>query len=603
MEADDTYRLIELELAPPGADDESSETENATRIELFRSREGEVFADIYDGGIRQTWPVRSKTFSWGLARRYFETTNKVAVPGRLKTAINQIEAEVQAKYPEREVFRRVGKCDGRVYLDLTNEKWEAVEIDASGWRVVQRLPIRFVRTSSMLALPVPEMGGSVEALRSLVNLDDDSFTLVVAWLLGALHSDIAKPVLAIRGGEGAAKSTLVEIVRGLIDPYDPPYTGVPVSELKLSSAAAKSYCQAFDNVSGLKRTMSDAICRFVTDGSDQPVILNGISDVVTSADLADRCIFIDCAPIPDTDRRTYSDVMGAFAKVRPAILGALLDAVAGSLRNPTQNGPDGLPRMADFAQTAARCEAAFWPAGTFMAAYKANRTEIVEALIEANPWHRRCGRSRRNAFAGRARRRSWDAVLRAITGNLEGTKGWPSSAQILAKTLRELAPALLKVGIDVKFHWSHDRHHRRLITITAGTHDAASKEEPVSASAPESSGSGDAQGHSAGADGPIIATPTVSPYPPVDNGRAAVADAADAENAVGGDNRATSAPNTASLSAKHSPAATKMKGAELVGSREAAGKSVPVYRKLRRGKPTKPTLSWQQIIQQRQHSE
>jgi hypothetical protein len=74
-------------------------------------------------------------------------------------------------------------------------------------------------------------------------------------------------------------------------------------------------------------------------------------------------------------------------------------------------------------------------------------------------------------------------MLRTITGNLEGAKNWPADPRILANTLRQLAPGLLKIGIDVRFHKSRDRDHKRLITITAGRPDAAIKEEAISSSA------------------------------------------------------------------------------------------------------------------------
>ena len=132
--------------------------------------------------------------------------------------------------------------------------------------------------------------------------------------------------------------------------------------------------------------MSDALCRFVTDGSNQPVIINGILDIITRPDLADRGVFIDCAPIPDAQRRTQADVMTTFARARPQILGVLLDAVAYGLRNQAQTEVTGLPRTADFARAiTAACETMFWPAGTFRTAYELNRAEVVEALIEADP--------------------------------------------------------------------------------------------------------------------------------------------------------------------------------------------------------------------------
>jgi hypothetical protein len=59
---------------------------------------------------------------------------------------------------------RVGEHDGRIYLDLANPAWEAVEIAPDGWRVVADPPVRFRRSKGMLALPTPERGGSLADL-------------------------------------------------------------------------------------------------------------------------------------------------------------------------------------------------------------------------------------------------------------------------------------------------------------------------------------------------------------------------------------------------------------------------------------------------------
>ena len=382
----DKNRLIEFALMIGGdATNDPSETPQARRFGLFRSREGVVFADIYNGPVRQTWPIQSKQFAQWLSAAYFEVERKTATRAELNSAIDVIDAGGLRDLPVHDVFVRVGQLGDRLYLDLADDEWSAIEIDLSGWRVVRNPPVRFERTPGMRALPVPEAGGSIEMLRSFVNLDDEQgFVLVVAWLLAAVHQKIEKPILAIRGGEGSAKSTLVEILRGLVDPHDPPYTALPRTDPKLQAAAADAYCQAYDNISGLPASMSDALCRFVTAGGNQPVIINGISDIITRPDLADRCVFIGCAPIPDWQRRTLADVMATFASARPQILGALLDAVVHGLQNQAQR-PTPLPRMADFAQAVTACETKFWPAGTFRTACEDNRAEIVEALIGADP--------------------------------------------------------------------------------------------------------------------------------------------------------------------------------------------------------------------------
>ena len=72
--------------------------------------------------------------------------------------MNVIEAKAHFDAPERQVYVRVGRLDGCHYLDLVDETWRAVEIDAAGWRVVDRPPVRFRRASGMKPLAIPAEG-------------------------------------------------------------------------------------------------------------------------------------------------------------------------------------------------------------------------------------------------------------------------------------------------------------------------------------------------------------------------------------------------------------------------------------------------------------
>jgi hypothetical protein len=81
----------------------------------------------------------------------------------------------------------------------------------------------------------------------------------------------------------------------------------------------------------------------------RPIILNGIEDIVTRADLADRALLLTLEPIPKGRRRSEKDLWVAFEAEHPRILGALLDAVVEGLRRLPNTRLDELPRMADFA--------------------------------------------------------------------------------------------------------------------------------------------------------------------------------------------------------------------------------------------------------------
>jgi hypothetical protein len=115
------------------------------------------------------------------------------------------------------------------------------------------------------------------------------------------------------------------------------------------------------------------------------VILNGIEEVITRPDLADRTILLTLAPIVERQRRPETALWREFELARPHILGALLDATAHGLHMLPQVRLRRLPRMADFALWATACESAFRPAGTLETAYSNNRRAAIENIVDADP--------------------------------------------------------------------------------------------------------------------------------------------------------------------------------------------------------------------------
>src|SRR6185369_5433443 len=292
---------------------------------------------------RESWPIRSKRFRNWLRRCYYQATGSAAGAASIRSALDLLEARAQFEAPERPVSIRVAEREGRIYLDLADEQWRAVEIGTDGWRLLGCPPVRFRRAPGMLPLPVPERGGSIEALRSFFNLSNQSeFVLVVAWLLAALRSSGPYPLLAISGEQGSAKTVLSKLLRALVDPNAAPVRALPREERELMIAAHNGHLLAFDNLSGLPAWLSDALCRLASGGSfavrrlytdeeevlfqaARPTLLNGIEDVIARADLADRAIFLSLRPIGERERRSEAELWREFACQRPLILGALLD--------------------------------------------------------------------------------------------------------------------------------------------------------------------------------------------------------------------------------------------------------------------------------------
>lgn len=207
--------------------------------ELFHTPDGTGFADLDINNHRETWPIRAKGFRRWLARRFFDATQGAPSSEALQSALNVIEAKAHFDAPERPVHIRVGELDGRLYLDLGDETWRAVEIDTTGWRVIDNPPVRFRLAAGMQPLPMPVPGGSVETLRSFLNVKSDAdFVLVVAWALAVLRNRGPYPVIVLSGEQGSAKSTFSAILRALLDPNTAPLRALPREDRDLFIAAS-----------------------------------------------------------------------------------------------------------------------------------------------------------------------------------------------------------------------------------------------------------------------------------------------------------------------------------------------------------------------------
>jgi hypothetical protein len=487
--------------APPvarGTGDKTDKTERksaATRlvelvegagVELFHTTEHTAFACIPIDTHREVLPIRGTAFRRWLSRVYYQQDGRAAGGQAVQDAINILEGKACHGGPECAVSVRIAEHDGRIYLDLADTDWRVVEIDAAGWRVVEAAPVRFRRPKGLWPLSAPVPGGTIDDLRPFVNVaDEGAFRLLVAWLVQALRPRGPYPLLCLHGQQGSAKSTAARVVRALIDPSASPLRSEPREPRDLMIAATNSWCVSWDNLSSLPPWLSDALCRLATGGgfatrelysndeeaifdAMRPVVLNGIEDVATRGDLLERAVLLSLPPIPDDRRRTEREFKAAFEAARPRILGALLTAVAGALRDLPNVQLASLPRMADFVEWATAAERSLgWPHGSFVTTYSDNRSEANEVALEASPlvpFVRRFVEAN-PTWTGTAS----DLLhqLKAVAGEAAGkSKEWPGNAKVLSGRLKRLAPNLRDVGIIVEWGRAEDKVRTRTIRLT-----------------------------------------------------------------------------------------------------------------------------------------
>ncbi len=402
-----------------------------------------------------------------LSRKYRGAYGKVPTNAALSDAMMSLRGEALEAAAEP-VHLRVAEHDGNIVIDLGDASGRAVVVSPGSWAVVGRSPVLFRRTNATGALPVPEPGGDLQELRGLLNVTDESWPVLMGWLVAAFFPDMPHAILLLGGEQGAGKTTTAKALVGLFDPSPAPVRTQPREAKQWMISASASWGVCIDNVSYIPDWLSDALCKAVTgDGwldrrlytnSDvfvlsfrRVIMLTSIDAGALRGDLGDRVVLVDLEPIPEGKRATESELDARYKKAHAQMFGALLDLVGNVLKELPLIVVKSSPRMADFARVLAAMDKV--TGGRALEIYLGQSDRIAEAVIDADEvavalqdWM-----STRNVWEGTTsellemlKMREW-AVQRPLS------RSWPKTPNAMGGRLKRLTPALKQVGIEVSY--------------------------------------------------------------------------------------------------------------------------------------------------------
>jgi hypothetical protein len=448
------------------------------QCELWHGPDFVPYATLGNGA---NLPVEGSAFARWIRSVALEITNRGLAQNTLDTVVATCSAISQCQGREQKVYRRVARIEDRIEVDLGNETHDAVIIDGNGW-TIGKPSVRFLRSDNAAAFPTPIHGGSIDLLRPFVNLPVDQFPLFVGSILDAYKGHGSYLVSAFCGEQGTSKSTLLRIMRRLIDPCKlAELSACPRDEQDLAIDGTNNYFLPYDNVSKLPSWLSDALCRVSTGGGHKtrklytnneqtilditrPVAVNGIEDFVVAGDLISRSVIIQPDVIPEEKRRDEKALWADFSEIYPLILGTLFDALSVGLRNVRSGSLPSLPRMADSAKWIAACFPYFlnWSYDDWLIPYQEScrnaQANSLDADLTASTlmdWFK---------FQGG----KWEGSAKDLYDTLFACVSWdkqryfPASAKSLADKLRRILPALRSHGIDVKRSEKKVRNEREI---------------------------------------------------------------------------------------------------------------------------------------------
>ena len=329
-------------------------------------------------------------------------------------------------------------------------------------------------------------GHARSSSREIWRLDEDTWTLVASWTVATVAPRGPYPILTETGEQGAGKSTLGRMLRGLIDPASPELRGVPRDERDVMIGALTSHVVALDNLSGLPAWLSDALCRIATGGGlatrtlysdldetlidvSRPILLTGIEQPATRGDLLDRALVVSLPAMSDEARGDETDLWARYTAMRPALVGALCSAASMALRGRADVRLARRPRMADSCTWVTAAEPALgWAAGRTVTAWTGAREQASADLVAGDPVAQ--------AIVALPLASPWqgtaaellDVLNRGVAESVRSRKAWPASPRGLSGALRRLAPDLRRVGVAVELPTKARTARERIITIRQG---------------------------------------------------------------------------------------------------------------------------------------
>jgi hypothetical protein len=456
-------------------------------ILFFDNIADKAFVSVEIEGVSNTLAIGHKPFIDWVSFDYYKNTGKSASESAIKQASFALSGIAKFDGIAEQVYLRVADKNGGHYIFIGDEALQVIEVLPTGWRVTKNAPVKFWKPGSMQSLPLPIKGGDIELLWQFINIPAPDRLLVLAWILESFRGETPKPILALNGTQGSAKSSTQDKLKQLIDNNAVNLRSAPKTVEDVFVSAGCGWLVSYENLSHVTPAMQDAFCTLATGGGfaarklytnneeniidvKRPIVCNSIPSVLTAQDVTDRAITLE---LPRIAYREEAEINAAWEKAKPTIFGGLLDLFVLTLVQMPKVVLVNPPRMADFTRLGeAMAQALGHTSGTFDTLYKANRSEGISRALEASPVavavrdlvEEHSGKSLM-VFTG-----TMKALLEKLDKYKQESHAWPKSPRGLGDVLRRQQPALTSLGIVIEFTKPKKDGIHITITKTKGEH-------------------------------------------------------------------------------------------------------------------------------------
>ncbi|AIF83285.1 hypothetical protein NTE_01213 [Candidatus Nitrososphaera evergladensis SR1] len=460
----------------------------------FKDDFGRAYIEIVVDGHTEIVAIESQDFKHFLSRE-FQNHKDMLISEELvrKIQFNMVSQALYSKN-KRKLYVRLAQEDNAIYYDLCNDNWEVVKITSKGWEILgsglsSPQKMIFKRNNNNRPQVYPSRTYRPTILADYIGLlnikDEDQRVLVESYLISLFVENISHAAISPYGEWGTAKSTFCKLLKRVVDPATVELWKLSKKEEDTIQQLSHNYLLFYDNLSGINESTSDLFCQAITGAgfgkrkhyeNDEDFLynfkrcigFNGIGQVASKGDLLERSIPIELAAIEK--RKSDEEIDNRVRELMPELLGYLFDTLVKYLQEKEKGGIKLSKefRMKDFAEA---CEIISRKIGyaedVFTNAYSRIVDLQTELAIESNPVAQVITllmENNKNVEDTPTKLKNrLDGIAETSGINVKDKTLWPQNLKAMSLKIKESAPNLRKLGIEVQIDRSSARR-RILIT-------------------------------------------------------------------------------------------------------------------------------------------
>ncbi len=314
-----------------------------------------ILATISTANGKEDVSISNSKYISIIASRYRKRCGNVISAAPIKNCIRSFQGDIvgQCKIVKNP-NRLIKTPDNELWIDAGNKADAYYVISEKGFSLKLKAYKYFYKHSEKNIIPLPDWdNGDVGRIFKYCRIPENMKNIFVAYIVSLFITDIEHPCLVLTGEQGSGKSTMSTFIKALVDPVgDNSPSLFPNNPADLALAFQNNYLMAFDNQRTLSKKQSDMFCAIITHAKDprrklytdnemiyydlcQPIILNGIYDVVKEPDMLSRSIVMNILKPTDKDSFAYDKVTltEEFMNDRAVILGGIFRILSEVLKN------------------------------------------------------------------------------------------------------------------------------------------------------------------------------------------------------------------------------------------------------------------------------